>query len=105
MRILHLNTHPSGGSYEYAALLSTALAGEGIESTVRCKHSLRLQPGRHFVDRLIRKAYVSFSTKPWHGTKRLMLPPRREELQGFDVVHLRSEEHTSELQSRFGISY
>ena len=88
MRILHLNTHPSGGSYEYAALLSTALAGEGIESTVRCKDSLRLQPGRHFVDRLIRKAYVSFSTKPWHGTKRLMLPPRREELQGFDVVHL-----------------
>src|SRR4029077_3711705 len=34
------------------------------------------------------KAYVSFSTEPWHGTRRLLLPPRAEELQGFDLVHL-----------------
>ena len=26
MKVLHLNTHSSGGSYEYAALLSNALA-------------------------------------------------------------------------------
>jgi len=29
MRVLHLNTHASGGSYEYAALLSTGLAERG----------------------------------------------------------------------------
>ena len=32
MRVLHLNTHSSGGSHEYAVLLSTALAEQGIES-------------------------------------------------------------------------
>ena len=37
MRVLHLNTHSSGGSYEYAALLSAALAEHGIESRVLCK--------------------------------------------------------------------
>jgi len=88
MRVLQLNTHASGGSYEYAALLSTALAGEGIESKVLCKHSQPLQAGTHFADRVIRKAYVSVSTKPWHGTKRLLLPPGHEELRGFDLVHL-----------------
>lgn len=88
MRVLHLNTHSSGGSYEYAALLSTALADEGIESQVLCKDSQRLQLGRHFVDRVIRKAYVSLSTKPWHGTRRLLSPPRPDELQGIDLVHL-----------------
>src|ERR1051325_300977 len=88
MRVLQLNTHAFGGSYEYAALLSTALAGEGIESKVLCKHSQALQAGTGFADRVIRKAYVSVSTKPWHGTKRLLLPPGHEELRGFDLVHL-----------------
>jgi glycosyltransferase involved in cell wall biosynthesis len=88
MRVLQLNTHSSGGSYEYAALLSAALAGQGIESQVLCKGSQRLRPGRHFLDRVIRKAYVSLSTKPWHGTQRLIPPPRPEKLQGFDLVHL-----------------
>jgi len=37
MKVLHLNTHASGGSYEYAALLSTALVEQGIESRVLCK--------------------------------------------------------------------
>ena len=45
-------------------------------------------PGKPFLDRVIRKAYVSFSTEPWHGTRRLLSPPRPEELQGFDLVHL-----------------
>ena len=88
MRVLHLNTHSSGGSHEYAVLLSTALAEEGIESQVLSRDSQQLQSGKPFLDRVIRKAYVSFSTEPWHGTRRLLSPPRSEELQGFDLVHL-----------------
>jgi hypothetical protein len=39
MRVLHLNTHASDGSYEYAVLLCTALAEQGIQSRVLCKNS------------------------------------------------------------------
>jgi glycosyltransferase involved in cell wall biosynthesis len=88
MRVLHLNTHASGGSYEYAALLSTGLAEQGVESHVLCKHSLWAQPGRVFLDRVIRRLYVSFSTEPWHGTRRLLSPPGPEKLEEIDVVHL-----------------
>lgn len=88
MRVLHLNIHASGGSYEYAALLSAALAEQGIESRVLCKISQRTEPGRVLVDRVIRRAYVSLSTQPWHGTRRLLCPPGPEELKGVDVVHL-----------------
>src|SRR6266480_2339114 len=88
MRVLHLNTHPSGGSYEYAALLSTLLAGQGIESRVLCKNSPSAQTGRVLVDRVIRRAYVSFSTEPWHGTRRLLCPQPPQELKRVDVVHL-----------------
>src|SRR5262245_34814565 len=87
MRVLHLNTHSSGGSYEYATLLSTGLAEQGIESHVLCRDSY-LQQGNAFCDHVIRKAYVSFSTEPWHGTRRRLSPPGAEELQGFNVVHL-----------------
>ena len=88
MRILHLNTHASGGSYEYAALLSTALMEHGIESRVLCKTSQLLQSGRGLLDRVIRRSYVSFSTEPWHGTRRLLPPPSGKDLKGVDVVHL-----------------
>ena len=88
MTVLHLNTHSSGGSHEYAVLLSTALAEEGIESHVLSRDSQQLHSGTLFLDRVIRKAYVSFSTEPWHGTRRLLSPPRPEELQGVDLVHL-----------------
>jgi glycosyltransferase involved in cell wall biosynthesis len=88
MKVLHVNTHPSGGSYEFAALLSTALAGQGIESRVLCKNSPSAQPGRVLLDRVIRRGYVSFSTEPWHGTRRLLSPPGSEELKGVNVVHL-----------------
>jgi len=87
MRVLHLNTHPSGGSYEYAALLSTALAGRGIESRVLCKNA-SAKGGSFFLNRLIRRASVSLSREPWHGTRRLLLPPGPEELADVDVVHL-----------------
>src|SRR5215211_6987646 len=87
MRALHLNTHSSGGSYEYAILLSSALAEQGIESYVLTRDS-EPQIGKAFLDRVIRKAYVSLSSEPWHGTRRLLSPPRRNEVQGFDVVHL-----------------
>jgi glycosyltransferase involved in cell wall biosynthesis len=88
MRVLHLNTHASGGSYKCAALLSTALAEHGIESRVLCKDSKRAEADRPFLDRVIRRSYVSFSTEPWHGTWRLLSPPTPEELDGIDVVHL-----------------
>jgi glycosyltransferase involved in cell wall biosynthesis len=88
MRVLHLNTHASGGSYEYAALLSTALAEQGIESRVLCKNSLAAEASRPLLDRVIRRSYVSLSTQPWHGTWRLLPPPAPEELNGVDVVHL-----------------
>ena len=87
MRVLHLNTHPSGGSYEYAALLSTALVEQGIESRVLCKNA-SVKGGRFFLNRLIRRASVSLSREPWHGTRRLLLSPGPEELAGVDVVHL-----------------
>ena len=87
MRVLHLNTHPSGGSYEYAALLSIALAERGIESRVLCKNA-SADGGRFFLNRLIRRASVSLSREPWHGTRRLLLPPGSEEMAGVDVVHL-----------------
>src|SRR6476659_7060722 len=87
MRVLHLNTHASGGSYEYAALLSTALGELSIESRVLCKNSPSARAGV-LLDRVIRRAYVSFSTEPWHGTRRLLSPPAADELEGIDVVHL-----------------
>ena len=88
MKVLHLNTHASGGSYEYAALLSTSLVEHGIESRVLCKNSPSAQTGRVLLDRVIRRAYVSSSTEPWHGTRRLLCPPGSEELKGVDVAHL-----------------
>ena len=88
MRVLHLNTHAFGGSYEYAALLSAALVERGIESRVLCKTSPAAELGRVLLDRVIRRAYVSFSTKPWHGTWRLLYPPAPQNLKGIDVVHL-----------------
>jgi glycosyltransferase involved in cell wall biosynthesis len=88
MRVLHLNTHASGGSYEYAALLSTALVGQGIESHMLCKNFRLTEPGRVLLDRVIRRSYVSFSTEPWHGTRRLLPAPSAEDLEGVDIVHL-----------------
>jgi glycosyltransferase involved in cell wall biosynthesis len=88
MRVLHLNTHASGGSYEYAALLCTALAKHGIESRVFSENSQPLEARRPPLDRVIRRLYVSLSTEPWHGTRRLLSPPVPEQLDGIDVVHL-----------------
>ena len=88
MRVLHLNTHASGGSYEYATLLSGGLPKQGIESRVLCQNSDALENRRPFLDRIIRRLYVSLSTEPWHGTRRLLSPPAREQLAGIDVVHL-----------------
>jgi glycosyltransferase involved in cell wall biosynthesis len=88
MKVLHLNTHASGGSYEYAVLLSIALAEHGIDSDVLCRTSLPKGRGRLFLDRVIRRSYVSLSTEPWHGTWRLLPPPPPEDLEGVDVVHL-----------------
>src|SRR5436305_15278286 len=87
MRVLHLNTHPSGVSYEYAAHLSTALAEQGIESHVLCKNA-PAKGARFFLNRLTRRASVSLSREPWHGTRRLLLPPGPEQLADVDVVHL-----------------
>ena len=88
MRVLHLNTYPSGGSYEYAALLCTALAEQGIETRVLCRNSQPLEVRRPFLDRVVRRLYVSLSTEPWHGTRRRLFPPTREQLDKVHVVHL-----------------
>jgi glycosyltransferase involved in cell wall biosynthesis len=88
MRVLHLNTHASGGSYEYAALLCTALAEQGTESHLVCKDSPPAEAGRLFLDRVIRRSYIYLSTEPWHGTRRLLLPPGHEEFAEVDIVHL-----------------
>jgi glycosyltransferase involved in cell wall biosynthesis len=88
MRVLHLNTHSSGGSHEYAELLSNTLSEQGIESRVFSRDSQQLHPGNTFFDRVIRKAYVSLSTDPWHGTRRLLSPPRADVMQAFDLMHL-----------------
>lgn len=88
MRVLHLNTHASGGSYEYAAVLCAALAEQGIESRVLFKDSYPRGGRRPLLDRVIRRSYVSLSTEPWHGTRRLLCPPAPEQLDQIDVVHL-----------------
>ena len=88
MRVLHLNTHSSGGSYEYASLLCVALAEQGIEGRLLFKNSQPRESRRPLLDRVIRRSYVSLSTEPWHGTKRLSSPPGPEELDEIDVVHL-----------------
>jgi glycosyltransferase involved in cell wall biosynthesis len=88
MKVLHLNTHASGGSYEYAALLSTALAEHGIESHVLCKSSLPGNGAKLFLNRVIRRVSVSLSREPWHGTRRFLSPPAPKELEDVDIVHL-----------------
>ena len=88
MKVLHLTTQSTGGSYEYAALLSTALAEQGVVSDVVCKSSPPGSGVRLFLNRVIRRASVSFSREPWHGTRRLLSPPAVEDLDGVDVVHL-----------------
>jgi len=88
MRVLHLNTHSSGGSYEHAAQLSAALSEQGIESSLLCRDSILAESGSPFLDRVIRRAYVSLSKEPWHGTRRLLSLPTPADLQGADVVHL-----------------
>ena len=88
MRVLHLNTHGSGGSYEYAALLCAELAEQGIENQLLCKNSQSPAARRPLLDRVIRRSYVSLSTEPWHGTRRLLSPPAPQQLDQIDVVHL-----------------
>src|SRR3982751_3214391 len=88
MRVLHLNTHASGGSYEYAALLCAALTEQGIESHLLSKNSQLPPLRRPLLDRFVRRSYVSLSTEPWHGVWRLLSPPAPEELYRIDVVHL-----------------
>src|SRR5438046_9374566 len=90
MSVLHLNTHASGGSYEYAALLCAALAEQGIESRLLSKDSQPLSVRRPLLDRVIRRCYVSLLTEPWHGTRRLLSPPAPEELDQIDMVHLQT---------------
>ena len=85
MRVLHFNTHASGGSYEYATVLCDALAKEGIESRLLCK---ALPPARRhqlLFNRLIRRAFVALSREPWHGTRRLLLSPGPENWEKIDV--------------------
>src|SRR4029453_6687530 len=58
-----------------------------IESHVLCKNA-PAKGVRFFLNRLIRRASVSLSREPWHGTRRLLSPPAAEDLEGVDVGHL-----------------
>ncbi|MGE5212842.1 MAG: glycosyltransferase [Nitrospirota bacterium] len=88
MRVLHLNTHLSGGSYECASLLCDGLLANGIQGWVCCKDVSQVTGVNRLLDRVVRGSYVSLSTEPWHGTRRLLSPPGPEELDDADVVHL-----------------
>ncbi len=88
MKVLHLNTHASGGSYQYAALLCAVLIEQGIDSRLLCKDSQLPGARIPFLDRVIRRTYVSLSTEPWHGTWRILSPPAPGQLEQIDVVHL-----------------
>jgi hypothetical protein len=65
MTVLHLTTRGTGGSYEYAALLSTA--EQGIESRVPCKtFAVRFHVNQRHVNR----------TFNFFGRKQASLRPR-----------------------------
>src|SRR5216110_2272920 len=82
------HNHASCRSYEFSALLCTALEEQGIESRLLSKDSQPPSVRRPLLDRVIRRCYVSLSTEPWHGTRRLLSPPAPEQLDQIDVVHL-----------------
>ena len=67
MRVLHFNTHASGGGYEYATVLCDALAKEGIESRLLCKALPPTRGSRPFFNRLIRRSFVSWPAIPGSG--------------------------------------
>jgi glycosyltransferase involved in cell wall biosynthesis len=88
MKVLHLNTNITGGSYEYAASLSGALAAAGVESRVLGKSAVESPGAMVFLNRIVRRATVSLSCESWHGCWRLLSPPGAGELKGVDIVHL-----------------
>jgi len=88
MKVLHLNTHSSGGSYESAALLCETMPTEGIDSRLYCRPAARPPGFKGLLDRVVRRWYISSSREPWHGTRRLLPSPAAEDLNEIDVVHL-----------------
>jgi glycosyltransferase involved in cell wall biosynthesis len=87
MKVLHLNTHSSGGSYEFAVMLKTALTKQGVKSHILSK-SLDCTSGvTKLGDRALRRAYVNLSRTAWHTTRRLLPPPSITDIQGVDIVH------------------
>lgn len=88
MKVLHLNTNTTGGSYQYAASLSAALAQAGAESRVLGKTAVRSPGPRTFLNRIVRRVTVDLSRESWHGCWRFLSPPGPGELEGVDIVHL-----------------
>jgi glycosyltransferase involved in cell wall biosynthesis len=84
MRIVHLNTHDSGGSWVYARTLSDALCEAGHDSVVRHRDLV----GRPLSDKVLRRASLAMARGAWHGTRRTLPPPPAEWIEGADVVHL-----------------
>ena len=83
MKVLHLNTHGEGGSYEYAATLSRALVEIGTDSRI----VTRQDTARNGTDKILRRASLAFAKGAWHGTRRTWGAPCVEEIDA-DVVHL-----------------
>ena len=84
MKIVHVNTHDSGGSFVYARTLSDALCEAGHDSVV-CHRDLA---GRPLSDKILRRASLAMARGAWHGTRRTLAPPAAEWINGADVVHL-----------------
>lgn len=84
MKIVHLNTHCSGGSSVYARTLSDALCHAGHGSIV-----LHRDPAdRPLSDKVLRKVSQSMVVGAWHGTHRTLSAPSPQTLQDADVLHL-----------------
>lgn len=84
MRIVHLNTHDSGGSFVYARTLSDALCEAGHDSLVLHRDLAN----RPLSDKILRRASLAMARGAWHGTRRTLQPPAAEWIDGADVVHL-----------------
>lgn len=84
MKIVHFNTFPEGGSWEYAKCLSETLVTQGHQSQI----FTRREALGSWSDRLWRKVTLRFAKGPWHGTRRASLPIDELDLQEVDLVHL-----------------
>ena len=88
MNVLHLNTFPAGGSFEYARMLSDALRELGINSTLLTIEGVDRPWLRALATRLVRRIAVAQSKEAWHDGLRFLPAPTVSMLESVDIVHL-----------------